>query len=380
MNKKINFNGVFVNENPDERDYHISRFVPNVDEVVDESFMLKLPELEIIKNQTKYNACVGYSYALAKSILEYQHTNKWIEFDPFMIYGTRLDGEYDGEGMYSWQGARNLYKEGAYLQRDFNIKEEMPELKRVVDNWKLVNPKKVEEAKQYTITGYSRVEGIKDIKRALKKGMPISAAFPIYSSLYDVKEDGILHYDKTDENVEGYHQMTIVGWTINDQWVVVNSWGQEYGMKGIYYIPFDYPIEDAMAISDTIFPSKYKAKDISFKVGSHYYAIDNSIKYFDVVSFLENGRVYVPIRLICEALGCSVEWNAESQIAIINSEEAIIEIPINSHIIIVNNKKIVNDAPAKLIEDRTMLPIRIIAENLNCNVNWKNHSVIINSK
>ncbi len=90
-------------------------------EIKDEDFCLKLPELDIIINQKCYNSCVGHSFAMAKSILEYNRTNKWMDIDPYMIYGTRYAGEYIGMGMYPYQGAKVLLKDGAYLRRDFNI-------------------------------------------------------------------------------------------------------------------------------------------------------------------------------------------------------------------------------------------------------------------
>ena len=134
--KKIKFSGVKIETQPDSRNYNISRFVPGEDKIDNKEFMLPIPELDVILNQHNYGACVGHSFAIAKSILEYIQSNKWIDFDPYLIYGTRYANEYTGVGMYSWQGARNLYKEGAFLRRDFNVQEEMPQLMSTVNDWK----------------------------------------------------------------------------------------------------------------------------------------------------------------------------------------------------------------------------------------------------
>ncbi len=368
--KKINFNGCKIESNPDPRNYHISKFIPREDKITDEKFILKLPSLDVIINQTHYNACVGHSFATVKSILEYNKTNKWIDFDPFIIYGTRYDGEYNGDGMYSWQAARNLYKEGAFLRRDFNIQEEMPKLQSIVSDWKRNNVDKVEAAKEQVISGYAYVYNVSQIKRALKNGMPVSVTWPIYSSFYNTDIDGVVSLKKPEDVLEGYHQMTIVGWTTTNRWIVLNSWGTEYGMSGVYFIPFDYSFDNAIAVSDTITPSKYKAQKIILNVGSYKFYVDGDTHEFDTVPIISDDRTLVPIRFITEALGCSVEWLDTTKEVIIRSEEALIRMKIGYDNVIINGDVEYLDSVPKIINDRTMVPVRVIAEALNCNVAW----------
>ena len=371
---KINFNGVKIRQKQDERNYKLARFIPNVNVVKDEEFMLKLPELEVILDQSYFNACVGHSFATAKSILEYNLTNKWIDIDPFMIYGTRKEGDYDGEGMYSDQAAYNLYKEGAYLRRDFGIREEMPVLKQTVKDWKIKNPDKVKDALNLRISGYGFVNTVDQIKSALIHKMPVSVTYPMYNSFYDTGVDGIVSEPDDFDKIEGYHQMTIVGWTKNKYWIVINSWGINYGMKGLYFIPFTYEFDNAIAISDTISPIRYKAKNIRLGINNHKYYVDNEEKYLDSVPFIKHERTFLPVRFICEALGASVEWIQDEQKVIIRSEEAVIEMVIGSKNFIINGKPYKNDVAPFIVNERTMLPIRIIAETLNCKVMWYDFS------
>jgi len=46
--------------------------------------------------------------------------------------------------------------------------------------------------------------------------------------------------------------MTIVGWTKDNYWIVLNSWGENYGKRGFCYIPFSYPMNEAWCIVDEI--------------------------------------------------------------------------------------------------------------------------------
>jgi len=373
-------NGVILDESPDPRNYKISQFIPGEDEITDKEFMLKFPQKQIIIDQGSIGACVGHAFIMAKQILEYQHTNKWIDFDPFVLYGTRYSGEYTGTGMISFQGAKALYKDGAYFRRDFNKRQEMPQLKETVEDWKTVNPDKVKAAADYKITGYAYVNDNNGIKKALKNGMPVSTCYPIYSSFYKTGNDGKVPVPNTSkESLSGYHQMLIVGWTSDNYWVVVNSWGTRYGFKGMYLIPFENRWESAISVSDTITPSKYKAKEIVFKIGDSKYTVDGMKKEFDSVPYIKNDRTYISLRFITESLGCSVEWNEAKQEVIVRSEEAVIVLTIGSNKITVDGKIRTIDVAPEIVNDRTMLPIRFVSEILNCKVDWidETDSVII---
>ena len=379
--EKIKFNGVLPEINKDPRNYTISQFIPGKDRINDEEFMLKFPQKEIIIDQGSISACVGHSFVMAKQILEYQQTNKWIDFDPFILYGTRYDDDYVGEGMYPFQGAKALYKDGAYFRRDFGKRQEMPQLKNTVEQWKKNNPDKVLKAKDYTITGYSYVNSEQAIKRALKNGMPVSVAYPIYASFYDTGKNGIVKVpDTLKEELYGYHQMLIVGWTKDNKWIVVNSWGTRYGLKGMYLIPFENEYDSAIAVSDTITPSTYKAKELSFTIDQNEYIVDGATKVFDSVPYIKDDRTYVSVRFITEALGCSVEWIEDTRKVIIRSEEAIIEMQIGNKEYYIDGKKRINDVAPEIVNDRTMLPIRFIAEALNCSVEWINDTRTVKIK
>ena len=211
--------------------------------------------------------------------------------------------------------------------------------------------------------------------------MPVAVSYPLYPSFYSTRDDGIVEVPKPHEKVVGYHEMLIVGWTANRYWIVVNSWGVKNGFKGIYLIPFENKFDTAIAISDTITPSTYKAKEIEFRVNDNKFYVDGVEKTFDCSPYLKNNRTYVPIRFITESLGASVEWNDATQEVTIRSEEAIIVLTIGSRAILVDGVRYNLDTEPELVNGRTMLPIRFVAEYLNCEVNWDDstQSVIINA-
>lgn len=93
---------------------------------------------------------------------------------------------------------------------------------------------------------------------------------------------------------------------------------------------------------------------------------------FDQPPVIVDGRTLIPVRAVSEAFGLDVSWSPEANTACIckNNGEQQILITINSKIAIVNGKPIELDVPAKLINGRTMVPLRFIGESLNANVDW----------
>lgn len=98
---------------------------------------------------------------------------------------------------------------------------------------------------------------------------------------------------------------------------------------------------------------------------------------FDVPPITENDRTLVPMRYIFEALGAEVEWNNDTNTATAVREDTTISITIDSNVIIKNGEKTEIDVPARLINDRTLVPIRAVSEGLGASVNWIEESMTV---
>ncbi|MBQ2968210.1 MAG: hypothetical protein IJE10_08850 [Clostridia bacterium] len=98
---------------------------------------------------------------------------------------------------------------------------------------------------------------------------------------------------------------------------------------------------------------------------------NGSYMTFDVPPLLINDRTMVPMRAIFEALGCTVSWNNDTQTATGMRNGSIVSLTIDSDVAQVNNKKVSLDAPAALINDRTMIPLRFVSEALGASVKWE---------
>ncbi len=113
-----------------------------------------------------------------------------------------------------------------------------------------------------------------------------------------------------------------------------------------------------------------------FFLNSTTYYQDSSAYMMDVAPIIIEDRTFLPVRYVADALGAEIEWlGAENRVDIVRGENKIslwIDQPqatvnVALHFIDPQNHKVV---PTLLPPGRTMLPIRFIAESLDCQVEW----------
>ena len=84
----------------------------------------------------------------------------------------------------------------------------------------------------------------------------------------------------------------------------------------------------------------------------------------DIAPFIEGNRTMLPIRFVAESLGFNVQWDKESRTVILIDKENIVKIPVDTNQIIVNGKVYESDVKPVIRNNRTMLPIANIARAL----------------
>ena len=98
----------------------------------------------------------------------------------------------------------------------------------------------------------------------------------------------------------------------------------------------------------------------------------------DVSPYIVNDRTMVPVRVISESLGAEVIWNQAAETVTIKKDGKDIVLRINSDNADVNGESVKLDAPAVIEQSRTFVPIRFISENLGWNVDWEQDSYTVN--
>lgn len=98
--------------------------------------------------------------------------------------------------------------------------------------------------------------------------------------------------------------------------------------------------------------------------------INGSYMEPDVPPFIEYDRTYVPMRFISEALGYGVDWLDETREVMVRGQGRDILLQIGEPIATINGTAYPLDAPPMIVEDRTFVPLRFIAESLGYEVDW----------
>ncbi|MBQ3427337.1 MAG: hypothetical protein IJH37_09365 [Clostridia bacterium] len=98
---------------------------------------------------------------------------------------------------------------------------------------------------------------------------------------------------------------------------------------------------------------------------------------FDQEPIIYNDRTMVPMRKIFEALGADVNWDGNSKTASGKRGDRTVKITVGSKKMYVNSKVIDLDAPSFVLSDRTLVPVRAIAEGLGCDVEWDNRTYTV---
>ncbi len=90
----------------------------------------------------------------------------------------------------------------------------------------------------------------------------------------------------------------------------------------------------------------------------------------DVAPTIIEGRTLVPFRAIFEALGAEVEWDGEKERVIGKRGDTNITLHVDNELAIINDSQKYLDVPPTIIDGRTMVPTRFIAESLGAEVEW----------
>lgn len=103
---------------------------------------------------------------------------------------------------------------------------------------------------------------------------------------------------------------------------------------------------------------------------------------FDVPPMLINDRTMVPMRAIFEALDATVDWDDATQTATAEKDGTKIKMTIDSNMVFVGDNSVLVDVPPQLVNDRTLVPLRIISESFGANVEWneRTQTVVITDK
>ncbi|MCM3633477.1 MULTISPECIES: stalk domain-containing protein [Paenibacillus] len=103
-------------------------------------------------------------------------------------------------------------------------------------------------------------------------------------------------------------------------------------------------------------------------------AVNGQFPTMPQAAVVRNGYTYVPVRGILEQSGATVRWDGAARKVTVKKTNLTVELRIDSAKAIVNGKTVQLEAPAIMIGNSTMLPLRFLVETLDGTVTWDNAS------
>lgn len=99
----------------------------------------------------------------------------------------------------------------------------------------------------------------------------------------------------------------------------------------------------------------------------------------DVSPTIVNGRTLVPVRAVSESLHAQVAWHNELRIVTIARDGMVLTLQVDKQEYQMNGRILTLDVPVKIIDNRAMVPIRLISESFGATVDWDptNYRVLI---
>ncbi|MBQ6555497.1 MAG: copper amine oxidase N-terminal domain-containing protein [Firmicutes bacterium] len=124
----------------------------------------------------------------------------------------------------------------------------------------------------------------------------------------------------------------------------------------------------AAALSCNVFA---QTKTVNMRIGDSQMTVNGEVSELDSPPVIIDSRTLVPIRAIVEALDGKVQWYGETKTAVLqNKDGKTVTLTINSTEALQTGEKVQLDTPPVIINGRTMLPIRFVAESFGYKTDW----------
>lgn len=105
--------------------------------------------------------------------------------------------------------------------------------------------------------------------------------------------------------------------------------------------------------------------------------VDNVSVAFEQQPVILEGHTMVPVRAVFEQAGAEVTWDQPTQTATIARDGYIVTIKYGDTCMYKNGERIELEAPAVMISDHILIPVRAIAEAMDFAVTWDGHHSMV---
>ncbi len=377
----------------DDRDYKF--FTYNKQKELPGKFERRVPHL---KDQGSLGSCVGFSSSYVKDEQErHNHPGRNYETSPLFIYAEckEIDGIPDQQGTYLRTANTVVRNLGVCLEQIFPYSDDV--------NIRPRPQKAYENAEEFKIKMYTRLDNLKEIKQSIVDHGCVNAGVMVLSNFLDPeidKDTREAFIPMPNRFILGGHAIAIIGYDDNLTYTyedgttytgfvkMVNSWyrGNEdrwWGKDGTAWIPYDIMYRDisrdtpgfrlfveAWGWQDEVTPVE-PVKELRMIVGetkAHADGMPITLEQAPVID-RDSWRTLTPLRQTCELFGLDVKWDATTQRITIDNR---IVMHIGSATVYVDGVLQALQQPPVIDREswRTLIPLRFISEIIGYDVGW----------
>jgi len=98
--------------------------------------------------------------------------------------------------------------------------------------------------------------------------------------------------------------------------------------------------------------------------------LDGKRLFFDVPPMIISDRTVVPLRVIFEALDAKVDWDNDSKTVTAKKDDTVVTLKIGDTSPLINGEAVTIDQPGVIVDGRTLVPLRFVAESFGVAVDW----------
>lgn len=103
-----------------------------------------------------------------------------------------------------------------------------------------------------------------------------------------------------------------------------------------------------------------------------------ALEFQDQKPVIQEGRTLVPLRSVFEAIGATVDWNEATRTITAKKRFDVVSLEIDSKDLYKNGEKVVEmTVPAQILNGRTMVPARYVAEAFDASVKWEEENQLV---